>query len=257
MEKNIKSNITDLNELKEIMMPSPELQLRKAKIENKLSEELKANNKLFAIIINKIKMLKRYRVIITRYYILAIPKKNLLEKVNVVVAHYDNVYDTCFIKEEKKYYIGTFDNSIGIYTLLLLAKQEKMDNTIFAFTDCEETNMKGIKSLYKSINKKFKGKKIHYYILDVTEEDVIESTTFENSNFQIEFSEDIKKIDNKNCGYDESAFLLNNTPALTCSICSVLKMRNKKDFCHNKNGNYIKKENLEKYYNNIYNILER
>ena len=31
MEKNIKSNITDLNELKEIMMPSPELQLRKAK----------------------------------------------------------------------------------------------------------------------------------------------------------------------------------------------------------------------------------
>ena len=55
MEKNIKSNITDLNELKEIMMPSPELQLRKAKIENKLSEELKANNKLFAIIINKLK----------------------------------------------------------------------------------------------------------------------------------------------------------------------------------------------------------
>ena len=54
MEKKAKSNVMDLNELKEIMMPSPELQLRKAKIENKLSEELKANNKLFAIIINKI-----------------------------------------------------------------------------------------------------------------------------------------------------------------------------------------------------------
>lgn len=257
MEKKAKSNVMDLNELKEIMMPSPELQLRKAKIENKLSEELKANNKLFAIIINKIKMLKKYRVIITRYYILAIPKKDLHEKINVVVAHFDNVYDTCFINEEGKYYLGTFDNSIGIYTLLLLAKQDKIDNTIFAFTDCEETNMKGIKSSYKSLDKRFKQKKIRYYVLDVTEEDVIESTTLENSNFQIEFLKDIKKIANKNCGYDESTFLLNNTSALTCSICSVLKMRNAEDFCHNKNGNYIKKENLEKYYNNICKILER
>lgn len=31
MEKKAKSNVMDLNELKEIMMPSPELQLRKAK----------------------------------------------------------------------------------------------------------------------------------------------------------------------------------------------------------------------------------
>ena len=156
-----------------------------------------------------------------------------------------------------RYYLGTFDNSFGIYTLLLLSKQDKIDNTIFAFTDCEETNMKGIKSLYKSLDKRFKQKKIRYYVLDVTEEDVIESTTLENSNFQIEFLKDIKRIANKNCGYDESTFLLNNTSALTCSICSVLKMRNAEDFCHNKNGNYIKKENLEKYYNNICKILER
>ena len=39
MEKKAKSNVMDLNELKEIMMPSPELQLRKAKIENKLNIE--------------------------------------------------------------------------------------------------------------------------------------------------------------------------------------------------------------------------
>lgn len=236
--------------LKNLLIPTPS-----GKLEEYIRKGMKNDGSIFAFIISYINKNDFYKIIINKKFILAIPKK-LKQNIKLVVSHIDNTYDKCFMIKHKNFYIGTFDNSIGIFTSLSLLKNN-YDDVIFCYTDCEETDMSGIKELNIYMQEKLKTYSFKYIILDVTEENVNVSTTIENSNLDIYETNDIKIIQNEKCGYDESKYLLNKENINTCSICAVLLMRNEKDYCHNRKGNYIKIVNINKYKKNVKKIIER
>ena len=241
--------------LEELLIPNPSgsLKINKNKI---LSVKNRNDQTIPSLIYNFLLKNDYYKIEVRDNFIVVVPK-NLTNNFVILVSHLDNVYKKCFIKETEENYIGTFDNILGLYVSLNLTNKN-YNNIIFCYTDCEETDMSGIRTLNKYIAKKFTNNyKYTYIVLDVTEENVNVSTTIENSNIDCVVNEDIIIIENDNCGYDESAYLLKNSNVKTCSICAVLKMCDENDNCHNKNGNYIKKENILKYYNNVKMIVER
>lgn len=242
-------NEKDLS-LKSLLISTPS-----GNLEEYISNGMENNESVFAFIISYINKNNFYKVFIDKKFILAIPKK-LRKNIKLIVSHIDNTYEKCFIKKQGKFYIGTFDNLIGVYTSLSLLNNN-YDDVIFCYTDCEETDMSGIKELNIYAQKKLKAYSYKYIVLDVSEEKVNVSTTIENSNLEINENKDVKIIENEMCGYDESKYLLKQGNIKTCSICAVLLMRNEKDYCHNEEGNYIKVSNIKKYKKNVKEIIER
>lgn len=206
-------------------------------------------------IFKEISNISDFEIVVKDCFMVAIPSNFNYNNLVIVNSHVDNVYKKCFIKKEKNYYLGTFDNGIGIYTLLKQIKNNIISNIAYSFTDCEETNMQGIKDLHNYITNRFNNCKISYIILDVTEENVDESTTIENCNIDFPIIDDIIKIENEHCGYDEAAFLLENSVSSVCSVCCTLKMRDINDNCHNPNGNYLLCNNINRYCCNVNYII--
>ena len=203
--------------------------------------------------INKNCFLDFYELIELDYALIMIPKNIDKEKVFVVSSHYDCVYNFSLFEVDNNELKGTFDNSIGISTNILLL-DKKINDLIIVFTDREETDREGIKNVIEYLDSS-NYSVVNYFVLDVTTEETQKSTTIENCNIRLSYiNDDIIKIKNKLCGYDEAKYLIDHRKKALSICCVLIAIDNVLD-CHSEKGCLINVSNYEKYYDNAVEVI--
>lgn len=191
----------------------------------------------------------KYKIIIENGYILVSNIHfNSKEKFITISSHVDNVYSACFCKQQNDVLLGTFDNSLTNYVMLLLMKELDKTQIVYIFADNEESDNPDILNVPLFSYKTF----LFNICLDVTPYcHYTHICTIENDNFNL--AKKIKKMANKDVAAisvyqsmnDESSFL-NQQNIKSFSFCITCNFANNR--CHSEDGGSLSIEKLQKYF---------